>query len=252
MLILGRLLWPRLAAAPPLPGHLITPLTALSALVWLAKIAALPLTVAASASTGATAPVFALILTALALGAWTRRSAHVGGNHLVEDAVFLGVAAVGLRGGADLRVVLAAVALGIASFTGAAWVSWASWGLRPRLVWMRRPNFRVLGDNPDALTAVGRVRVDAGGWILHLRDVGDGPVTVALLDPAMRPVAHLGWAAIEPALRRDGHLAVGLGTAISGPHLDVPPGRYWLSARFYAPRRRDALPPTLRRAPSWA
>lgn len=247
MLLLGRLLWPRLTAPPPLPGHLAWPIAALAWLTVAAKVVAIPLTVAGSAAAGTPTPAFAVLATALALGITTRRSAHVGSGQLIEDAVFLTVTAVGLAGLGRPSVVLVAVPVALALLAGSAAALWWGWGRRPRAVWMRRPTFRILGDNPDALTAVARVRVDAAGWVLHLRDLGEGPVTVAILDPVMRPVAHLGWADLEPGLRREGHLAVGLGPAGPGPQLVLAPGRYWLSTRFYGPRDRDAAPPTLAR-----
>jgi len=250
LLLLTRLLWPRLTAAPPLPTHLLPPFAALRWSSVGAKVVAIPLIVGASAAAMDPLRVTALLVTAVALGFASRRSEHVGAGHLVQDAVFLCVSALCLAGVDGAPVLAGGAGVALVALSIGAGVLWSRWGRAPRPVWMRRHDFRVLGDNPDALTAVARLRIAENlGWRLHLRDLGDGPVTVALLDPRMRPVAHLGWASIEPALRRDGHLAVGLGLGAGDADLDAPPGRYWLSVRYYAPRRRDAAPPTLVRSP---
>lgn len=101
---------------------------------------------------------------------------------------------------------------------------WASWGHRPTPFLLRRPWFRVLGDNPSAHTVLTRVHVD-GALSLELDRGADGPVSAVLYDLRLRPVQKVSWEELRSSYLQ-GRARV---------RLEAPPGRYLLSVRAYRP-----------------
>lgn len=243
VLAICRLLWPGLVERSPLPAHVLPELEAIVWLAWLAKLVSVPV-VALTVPLGL--PVIAGVAGLLG---WARRDGRPGLGSITADASYLVAVAVVLAVG---RQAPTALGLGLLVAIGLVvlllGVLWASWGLRPRLVWMRRPSFQVLGDNPDALTAVGRVRVNRRGARLRLRDIADGPITVSVYTPNLVPVAHLAPSRLTPLLHANGGLSVGLGGGGDDVTLPLDPGRYWVSVRFYRPHRADVAPPEVWRS----
>lgn len=120
----------------------------------------------------------------------------------------------------------------------------ATWGWDPHFVQMRRPRFRVLGDNPTSCTFVCRARCDARGLTIVVPPGADGPVTISVTRLSTLSVAgFLSFRELDPVLR-DGPAVVRMAPAPSGATLGVavPPGRYVLAVRYYRPASPQPVP----------
>lgn len=225
--------WRGFLRRPPLPGHLVP---GLGMVRWATVVGRLVSVGVASGQVLA-----GLLVVGLVLGWLERRTPHVGARQLAGDGVFLGVAALGMGGLSVWKGVFG----GVFVLGALAVVFFATWGRSPRAVWMRQPHFRILADNPGARTAVARLRIDGRGWVVGVRGIGRGPVTLAVLGPSLQPVAHIGFDTLGP------RLAVGpVNVRIGGTpgeelHLAVPPGLYWVSTRFYDVASESAAPPAI-------
>lgn len=160
-------------------------------------------------------------------GLLSRRRVRSCAAPIGEEAVVL-LAGAGLLLGAtgDGAVALATgVVAGpvlLALLLGAVW--W-TWGWRPTPVKMRQPWFRVLGDNPAAVTWITKVRVGEDGVVVGLDRCAHGPVSAVLYRLGLGSVGGASWEELQ-ADYQSGHAEV---------LLTAPPGRYLLSVRYYRP-----------------
>lgn len=265
--VAGAAWWRELVRPAPVPDHILRggsaawnlALGSVLGTMFAAKLAALPAVVAVAAassgSTGAVGAALALGATLGALGWWSRRRPRSCAEPLREEAVWFVAAATvagvaGLWGGdLDAGALIGAVAAGsvacLATIAGLAGGFWWTWGQNPRFAVMRRPDFRILGDNPDALTVIARVRVVAGEALrVRLPHVAEGPVTFTVYDGRMRPLTGVAWDRLRAPLEADQRVDVVIGGAArdDGFHVPLPPGRYLVSVRNYRPWNRDVLP----------
>ncbi|MCB9671578.1 MAG: hypothetical protein H6734_19005 [Alphaproteobacteria bacterium] len=214
---------------PPLPLHLLVgdsraldvALRALPAVLVAARWLAVPVAVGVGGIRAVPA-VVALVGVLL----WSRsRPDRSCASPLAEEAVgLLGCAAIAAASGGGGSAVLAGALAGLTAWGLALLALFAAWGRRPSAITLRRPWFRVLGDNPAARTHLFRVRPH-GPLDVDLPRAADGPVSAVLYDLALRPVARVSWEDLRPSYLSGGARVT----------LEVPPGRYLLSVRAYRP-----------------
>lgn len=268
-LVGGAAWWRPLARPAPVPDHVLRggsgafnlALSVALGAVFAAKLGAVPAVVAVGHATdgtrGAVGAAAALATVLAGLGAWSRRRPRSCAEPLREEAAWFGsaalvAAATGAWGGLlDARSVVVAVAGGgVATVAAVACLAagfWWTWGRNPRFAVMRRHDFRILGDNPDALTVIARVRVVDGGSGLRVRlpRVAEGPVTFTVYDGRMRALAGVTWDELRGPLEAGDGVDVVLGPdgpRGSGFRVPLVPGRYLVSVRNYRPWRRDVFP----------
>jgi hypothetical protein len=257
------LLWPGLCRAAPVPLHMLVGSSAwfvglVRGLVLLAlviKLAALPVVIAVALAVGgglrpALLAALALGLLGLGLRALHRARPRSCAAPLRDEGLFflgcvLVLLAVSPRPGSDLIGIAVGSGLAVVLMAVAGAGLIATWGARPRFVAMRRPDFRVNADNPDAFNLIARIRVRDGLRIIAPH-VSEGPVTMAVYDRRLRLVTDLLWSQLRPALESRGEVKIHLGATPAPQPADheVPlaPGDYFLSLRQYRPRDRSRLP----------
>jgi hypothetical protein len=155
-------------------------------------------------------------------------------NSAAQDSAKQTVIVVDCRGGAALWVAATGqggTALLVGLLAGPVLLGvllasvWATWGDQPTPIRMRQPWFRVLGDNPAAITWVTKVRVREEPVVVGLDRCAEGPVSAVLYRIGLGPVASVSWEDLKEAYEGGRAQAV----------LCVPPGRYLLSVRCYRP-----------------
>lgn len=242
----------------PVPIHLLAigaiPSAVAAGLVWLAygiKLLAIPLVLLlATQGRWFVAGGSAVLLVALAVV--QHRRPRSCAEPLRDEAVFLfGVAllaATEISIGEALLAGGTGVVAGVLIAAAIAALMYLTWGTDPAFVEMRRRTLRILGDNPDALTAIARVRVGEGsGLLLTLPHAARGPITLAVNKPSMKVVASVPWRDLRGPLVEQDQVTVFLGTddgaaPDSDFQIQVPAGRYIVSVRNYRPVDRERLP----------
>ncbi len=269
---LAGLQWPALFGRPALHPHMVLGgsrswnalfLGAIGA-TWLTRLVAIPailwLANDAGGLTGLGMATAGLGCLLLCLGALGRREPRSCAAPMRDDAVFLGLVApawalvalwdgqispLGALSGVGTGLLLTASTVGVLALGFRL-----TWGLRPRFFAMRRPNFRVLADNPDSYTVLCRVRIGTEGLLIELPRVAEGPTSLAVYDARLRSVAGVPWSILAPRLAAQEHVACILGGAPGSlpgglqdaVHLPLPQGDYLLSCRNYRPFDRGTLP----------
>ncbi|MCB9780125.1 MAG: hypothetical protein H6742_16280 [Alphaproteobacteria bacterium] len=151
--------------------------------------------------------------------------------------------------GALALTVALALTAAVVALAGMGAGLFLTWGRGGSFVEMRRPTFRILADNPDAIAMVARLRVTDRGVRLTIPKTADGPTGLAVNHPNMKVVAKVSWQQLQPVLAAADTATVFLGPADSPHaasadfHVVLPPGRYVASVRNYRPWHRDR-PPT--------
>lgn len=231
-----------LTALPPVPTHFMGGPSARVALAALLNAIRLARWLAAPAVLWACGAWAALPLLGLAGAvAWSaRRRPRPMAAPLAEDALWLLGSAAIVAGGRAAWPAFAAGA-GLAVAFAIAWAAGVAltWGWSPDFVVMRRPTFRIIGDNPDARTWVAKMRVRGGrGPRIEVPHSARGPVTVAATRLGLGVAGSVSYRELGPVLVEKGRAVVRLGGVDPEADfaLDVPDGPYFVSVRYYQPR----------------